>query len=138
MIEKYSHISWGQFKSKLKAKYGPFEAEEKKAAPNKLKNLKLEKCESLEIYIDKFTTLKDLAGVTKNTSLTDYLLKGLDIDLYSPVSLNTSQSRDKEKDTLGYAISQLRSVYDLLRRDSYYCTKKKSLTQRIIKQLKQQ
>ena len=142
LIEKYPHISWGQFKSKLKAKYSPSEAEEKKAALNKLKNLKLEKCESLEIYIDKFTTLKDLAGVTENTSLTDYLLKGLDVDLYSPVSLNISQSRDKEKDTLDYAISQLRSVYDLLRRDSYYKEEKQrkeeELTQRIIKQLKQQ
>ena len=142
LIERYPSISWGQFKSKLKAKYSPSEAEEKKAALNKLKNLKLEKCESLEVYIDKFTTLKDLAGVTENTSLTDYLLKGLDVDLYSPVSLNISQSRDKEKDTLDYAISQLRSVYDLLRRDSYYKEEKhrkeEELTQRIIRQLKQQ
>lgn len=44
LIENYPHISWGQFKSKLKVKYSPSEADEKKAALNKLKNLKLEKC----------------------------------------------------------------------------------------------
>ena len=125
LIEQHPTISWGQFKAKLKAKYSASEAEEKKAALSKLKSLKLEKCESLEVYIDKFITLKDLAGITEDTSLTDYLLKGLEMDLYSPVSLNISQSREKGKDTLDYAISQLRSVYDLLRRDTYYKEEKR-------------
>ncbi|KAG2189534.1 hypothetical protein INT46_009679, partial [Mucor plumbeus] len=141
LIEQYPSISWGQFKLKLKAKYSVSEAEEKKAALNKLKNLKLEKCDNLEEYIDKFINLKDLAGIKEDTSLTDYLLKGLEMDLYSPVSLNISQSRHKEKDTLDYAISQLRSVYDLLRRDSYYKEEKrrkeKEYEQRIIDAVQQ-
>lgn len=85
-----------------------------------------------------------MAGVTENiSSLTDYLLKGLDVDLYSPVFLNIFQSREgKEKDILDYAISQLRSAYDLLRRhDSYYKEEKhrkeEKSNRRIIKQLKQ-
>jgi hypothetical protein len=109
----------------LKAKYNVSEAEEKKAALNKLKNLKLEKCDNLEEYIDKFIDLRYLAGIKEDASLTEYFPKGLDIDLYSSVSLNISQSRHKEKDTLGYAIRQLRSVYDLLRRDSYYKEEKR-------------
>ena len=123
--EQHPTISWGQFKAKLKAKDSSSEAEEKKAALSKLKSLKLEKCESLEAYIDKFITLKDLACTTEDTSLTDYLLKDLEMDLYSPVSLNISHSREKGKDTLDYAISQLRSVYDLLRRDTYYKEEKR-------------
>ena len=86
-------------------KYSVSEAEEKKPALNKLKNLKLEKCDNLEEYINRLINLKDLAGIKEDTSLTDYLLRGLEMDLYSPVSLNISQSRHKEKDTLDYAIS---------------------------------
>jgi tRNA(Leu) C34 or U34 (ribose-2'-O)-methylase TrmL len=70
----------------LKAKYSVSEAEEKKAALNQLKNLKLEKYDNLEEYIDKFSNLKDLAGIKENTSLTEYLLKDLEMDLYRPVS----------------------------------------------------
>jgi hypothetical protein len=120
LISKYPAITWSQFKSKLKAKYSPSEAEERKAALNKLKSLKLDNCESLESFIDKFQGLKDAAGVKENTSLVDYLLRGLDIDLYGPVSMGISQSRAKGSDTLDFAISQLRSAYDLLRRDDYY------------------
>jgi hypothetical protein len=58
------------------------------------------------------------------------------------LSLNISQSSDKEKNALDHAISQLRNVYDLLRRDSYYKEEKhrkdEEVIQRIIKQLKQQ
>gem|GEM_PF-1640441 len=120
LISKYPAISWGQFKSKVKTKYSPSEAEERKVALHKLKSLKLDKCDSLESFIDKFNSLKDLAGVKENTALVDYLLRGLDIDLYAPVSMSISQSRAKGSDTLDFAISQLRSTYDLLRRDDYY------------------
>ncbi|KAK4519471.1 uncharacterized protein ATC70_009707 [Mucor velutinosus] len=120
IIQKYPEITWGQFKSKLKVKYSPSEAEERKAALNKLKTLKLDNCDNLEDFIDRFNSLKDLAGVKENTSLVDYLLRGLDIDLYGPVSMGISQARSRGSDTLDFAISQLRSAYDLLRRDDYY------------------
>ena len=52
-----------------------------------------------------------------------------------------SQSRHKEKDTLDYVISQFRTVYNLLRRDSYYKKKKrrkeKEYEQRIIDAVQQ-
>ncbi|EPB80911.1 hypothetical protein HMPREF1544_12409, partial [Mucor circinelloides 1006PhL] len=95
LISKYPAISWGQFRSKVKTKYSPSEAEERKVALHKLKSLKLDKCDSLESFIDKFNSLKDLAGVKENTALVDYLLRGLDIDLYAPVSMSISQSRAK-------------------------------------------
>ncbi|EPB81919.1 hypothetical protein HMPREF1544_11340 [Mucor circinelloides 1006PhL] len=121
LISKYPAISWGQFKSKVKTKYSPSEVEERKVALHKLKSLKLDKCDSLESFIDKFNSLKDLTGVKENTALVDYLLRGQDIDLYyAPVSMSISQSRAKGSDTLNFAISQLRSTYDLLRRDDYY------------------
>ncbi|KAG1070089.1 hypothetical protein G6F42_026180 [Rhizopus arrhizus] len=97
LISKYPAISWGQFKSKVKTK-----------------------CDSLESFINKFNTLKDLAGVKENTALVDYLLRSLDIDLYTPVSMSISRSCAKGSDTLDFAISQLRSsTYELLRRDDY-------------------
>ncbi|EPB89655.1 hypothetical protein HMPREF1544_03453 [Mucor circinelloides 1006PhL] len=86
LISKYPAISWGQFKSKVKTK-----------------------CDSLESFINKFNTLKDLAGVKENTALVDYLLRSLDIDLYTPVSMSISRSCAKGSDTLDFAISQLRS-----------------------------
>ena len=126
LIREYPAISWGQFKSKVKAKYCSSEALERKAALTKLKALKLDTCENLEDYIDQFNSLKQLAGVKENATLIDYFLRGLDIDLYTSVSSAISQARGtKGSDTLDFAISQLRNDYDLFRRDEYYIQEKK-------------
>jgi hypothetical protein len=119
LIAKYPAITWGQFKSKLKAKYSSSEIEEQKASLNKLKTLKLDKCSSLETYIEKFLALKDLADVKNADTLIEYLLRGLDIELYGHVFLAVSRA-PKESKTLDFAISELRSVYYLLRKDDYY------------------
>ncbi|OAD08490.1 hypothetical protein MUCCIDRAFT_105456 [Mucor lusitanicus CBS 277.49] len=119
LIAKYPAITWGQFKSSLKAKYSSSEIEEQKAFLNKLKTLKLDKCSSLETCIEKFLALKDLADVKNADTLIEYLLRGLDIELYEHVFLAVSRA-PKESKTLDFAISELRSVYYLLRKDDYY------------------
>ncbi|KAL9538598.1 hypothetical protein PS6_011511 [Mucor atramentarius] len=100
LINRYPAISWGLFESKVKTKYSPFDAdEERKVALHKLKSLKLDKCDSLESFIDdKFNSLKDLAAVKENTALVDYLPRGgLNIDLYAQLSMSISQSRANYK-----------------------------------------
>jgi hypothetical protein len=136
ILLQYPAITWGQFKAQLKVKYSPSEMEEKKASLNKLKTLKLDKCDTLETFIEKFLTLKELAGVKETETLIDYLLHGLDIDLYSPVYLAISRSPLNEK-TLDFAISQLRSAYYLLRKDDYYKQEKQRKDDELNMKIKQ-
>jgi hypothetical protein len=121
ILLQYPAITWRQFKTQLKVKYSPSEMDEKKASLNKLKTLELDECDTLEIFIEKFLTLKELAGVKETETLIYYLFHGLDIDLYSPVYLAISRFPLTEK-TLNFAISQFRSAYcyiDCLNRISF-------------------
>ncbi|KAL9536917.1 hypothetical protein MBANPS3_012252 [Mucor bainieri] len=116
IIKQHSATTWGKFKAQVKVKYSPAELEEKKIALHKLKTLKLKKCETLKDYIDKFIELKDSAGCQEAERVIDYLLRGIYIDLYIPVSLAISQAQMNqahaaETKILDFAISQFCTVY---------------------------
>ncbi|CEP19817.1 hypothetical protein [Parasitella parasitica] len=82
ILKSNSLLTWGQFKVLLKAKYSGSGAEERMAAVNMMKNLKLSAFQSIEAYLEAFNNLKEQAGATEDTLLVDHLLKGLDHEMY--------------------------------------------------------
>ncbi|KAG2189718.1 hypothetical protein INT46_002651, partial [Mucor plumbeus] len=134
VIKKNNMITWNQFKLLLKSKYSCSEAEERKAAVNQMKSLKLSKFDSIEAFLEKFMELKEQSGITEDTLLVDYLLKGLNHEMYTQVNLLISASRDQDKNTIDAAISYLRSVYELYERDPHFKLEK----QRKIDEMKDQ
>lgn len=95
----------------------------------------MSKFDSIEAFLKKFMELKEQSGITEDTLLVDYLLKGPNYhEMYTQVNLLISAFRDQDKNTIDAAISYLRSVYKLYERDPHF----KLEMQRKIDEMKEQ